>query len=158
MAQKDNKPPEKDHKVIESNPFEQRRVKGPVVWAVLLFVPVMLGVLVAMRQPSPQAMETQQNVSAEVVQSQAPQENPEERLRRLQADERIRAAGKEVPACNTDGWTGLKMEGVTLERAKALGVPYRVLPPGSMTTQDYSPDRLNFDLDSNGAVTRAWCG
>lgn len=40
----------------------------------------------------------------------------------------------------------------------ALGVPLRILPPGSMMTMDYRADRLNVELDQDGMITRLWCG
>lgn len=34
----------------------------------------------------------------------------------------------------------------------------RILPPGSMVTMDYRPDRLNIEHDASGAITRIACG
>lgn len=34
----------------------------------------------------------------------------------------------------------------------------RILPPDSVMTQDFRPDRLNVDLDAEGMITRFWCG
>ncbi|MCB1538860.1 MAG: hypothetical protein H6865_08040 [Rhodospirillales bacterium] len=36
--------------------------------------------------------------------------------------------------------------------------PHRVIPPGAAVTMDYSPDRVNFQLDENGRIVRIWCG
>ena len=36
--------------------------------------------------------------------------------------------------------------------------PVRIIPPGAPVTQDFSPRRLNFDLDTRGRVVRVWCG
>ncbi|MGL4235080.1 I78 family peptidase inhibitor [Tabrizicola sp.] len=34
----------------------------------------------------------------------------------------------------------------------------RFIEPGMPITMDYSPTRLNFDLNSAGRITRVWCG
>jgi Peptidase inhibitor I78 family len=34
----------------------------------------------------------------------------------------------------------------------------RVIPPNSPVTQDYRPERANFDLDKDGVIVRIWCG
>ena len=34
----------------------------------------------------------------------------------------------------------------------------RILPPGSMVTMDYRPDRLNVEHDADGVITRSTCG
>lgn len=41
---------------------------------------------------------------------------------------------------------------------KALGRPYRVLPPGSAATMDFSPVRINLETDDKGLVSRITCG
>ncbi|MDO9381019.1 MAG: I78 family peptidase inhibitor [Nocardioidaceae bacterium] len=39
-----------------------------------------------------------------------------------------------------------------LARAESDGRPVRVLPPGTMMTMDWRPDRLNVHLDDAGAL------
>ncbi len=34
----------------------------------------------------------------------------------------------------------------------------RILPPDSVMTQDFRPDRVNVDLDEDGVIIRLWCG
>lgn len=41
---------------------------------------------------------------------------------------------------------------------KALGRPYRILPPGAMATMDFSPARINVETDDKGTVLRISCG
>lgn len=36
--------------------------------------------------------------------------------------------------------------------------PIRVIAPGQPVTQDYSPARLNLDVDASGRLVRPWCG
>jgi hypothetical protein len=35
---------------------------------------------------------------------------------------------------------------------------YRILKPGSVATMDFSPDRLNVEINDQGVVTRLFCG
>jgi hypothetical protein len=34
----------------------------------------------------------------------------------------------------------------------------RVIRPGDAVTEDFSPARLNIDLDATDRIARAWCG
>lgn len=36
--------------------------------------------------------------------------------------------------------------------------PVRIIPPGGIVTTEYSPKRLNIDLNSRGEIVRFWCG
>lgn len=36
--------------------------------------------------------------------------------------------------------------------------PVRILWPETPVTEDYSPARLNFDVNAAGVITRVWCG
>lgn len=40
----------------------------------------------------------------------------------------------------------------------SLAQPLRIIPPGTAVTMDYSPRRLNVDLDENDLIVRIWCG
>ncbi len=40
----------------------------------------------------------------------------------------------------------------------ALDQPVRVIPPGGIITMEYSPRRLNVDLDNANNIVRFWCG
>ena len=42
--------------------------------------------------------------------------------------------------------------------ATTFAVPVRFIHPTDAVTMDFSPDRLNFDIDSNGIITRVRCG
>lgn len=39
-----------------------------------------------------------------------------------------------------------------------FGQDVRVITPGMAVTEDYSPSRLNIDLDAGGRISRLWCG
>lgn len=36
--------------------------------------------------------------------------------------------------------------------------PVRIIDPGMAVTQDFNPQRLNFDIDGNGRISRVSCG
>lgn len=59
--------------------------------------------------------------------------------------------------CDFPGLLG-QVPGEALLAQTLGGRGYRVLPPGSMATQDYSPARVNLELDESGKVKRVWCG
>ncbi|MEL7026033.1 MAG: I78 family peptidase inhibitor [Pseudomonadota bacterium] len=44
-----------------------------------------------------------------------------------------------------------------LETMKFAG-PTRFINPGDAVTMDFRLDRLNFDFDETGKITRIWCG
>lgn len=67
----------------------------------------------------------------------------------------------DLPGPNTCGAHGMqdllgKDRGVLA--AMTLPVGTRVITPGMAVTEDYSPARLNIDLDARGRITGVWCG
>ena len=42
--------------------------------------------------------------------------------------------------------------------ATSFAVPMRIIHPRDPVTMDLRPDRLNFDIDDNGIITRVRCG
>jgi hypothetical protein len=51
-----------------------------------------------------------------------------------------------------EGRTGAALDGIVFAQ------PVRIIGPGDAVTEDYSPVRINFDLDHTGTITRIWCG
>jgi hypothetical protein len=49
---------------------------------------------------------------------------------------------------------GMPLTAVTLPD----GLNHRIIAPGTAVTRDFSPERVNFDLDAKGRITRVWCG
>jgi hypothetical protein len=57
-----------------------------------------------------------------------------------------------APACRADSYR-------PGDKAPAqLAPPGRLIRPGDSYIMNYSPDRLNLDIDQNGIITRVWCG
>ena len=44
-----------------------------------------------------------------------------------------------------------------LERILIMG-QIRVIRPGSIVTEDYVTERINFDIDGTNRISRIWCG
>ena len=65
---------------------------------------------------------------------------------------------EEQRACGADELQHLLGTAVGGFDFDGLGRTVRVLPPGSLYTQDYIPQRLNVDVDGGGTITRLWCG
>lgn len=63
--------------------------------------------------------------------------------------------GNAAPGCDFARWVGLPVDEQAI---KETGRPYRVLPPGSVATMDYNPDRLNVHLGDGGIVIAVTCG
>lgn len=48
-------------------------------------------------------------------------------------------------------------DGSILDRIR-LAAPARIIRPGQAVTMDYSPDRLNIELDAANRIQRVYCG
>ena len=54
-----------------------------------------------------------------------------------------------------DAWIGKPVDEALVE---ATGKIYRILPPGSLMTMDYNPERINVHLNEDGIVIDIKCG
>jgi hypothetical protein len=68
------------------------------------------------------------------------------------------AAGPEEESCGAAGMQDLVGQDKAVFAAMTLPVGTRIIEPGMAITEDYSPSRLNIDLDAEGRITRVWCG
>ncbi len=69
------------------------------------------------------------------------------------------AHGEEVEdSCGANGFLGLVGQTGEIASMLVLDQPRRVIAPGSIVTSDYRLERINFDLDEQGMITRIWCG
>ena len=67
-------------------------------------------------------------------------------------------AAQETDSCGTAGFMGLVGQPGEIARMLVLEGPVRVIAPGDAVTRDYRRERINFDLDEDGAIIRIWCG
>ena len=61
-------------------------------------------------------------------------------------------------ACGAPGLQGLVGQNRSVLQTMKFGVPTRVIEPGMAVTTDYSPTRLNIELDDRGTIIRVTCG
>jgi hypothetical protein len=48
--------------------------------------------------------------------------------------------------------------GASISPSETIPQGARLIRPGDAVTEDFSPTRLNIDLDAAGRILRAWCG
>lgn len=65
------------------------------------------------------------------------------------------AVAEENIECSFQEWIG---KPVDEDAVRALHRPYRILGPDSMATMDFSPVRINLEVDEEGIVTAIRCG
>jgi hypothetical protein len=61
-------------------------------------------------------------------------------------------------ACGAPGLQGLVGQPRRVLETMTFAGPVRVIEPGMAVTMDYSPNRLNIELDDEGTITRVTCG
>ena len=61
-------------------------------------------------------------------------------------------------SCGADGLQGLVGQHRSVLAAMTFRSPVRVIEPGMAVTMDFSPSRLNIELDATGRITRVYCG
>jgi hypothetical protein len=61
-------------------------------------------------------------------------------------------------SCGAEGLQGLVGQHRGVLAAMTFKAPVRVIEPGMAVTMDYSPARLNIELDSVGRIARIYCG
>lgn len=64
----------------------------------------------------------------------------------------------DADACGAPGLESLLGEPAQAVTSMVLANPYRIIAPGQAVTDDYSPGRINFELDGNGRIARIFCG
>ncbi len=141
--------PERDEDLLGRAPGMRR---SPLVWFILLAIPVLGGLYAGFSRPSVVAGEAPKAVSYTpegVVIAAAPP----------QLDQPGYMAGRSLPvSCDFKEWVGRQADEAMQASLKAQKRAFRILPPGSAMTMDYSEDRVNFNVDPDGKITRVWCG
>ncbi|MGQ0528132.1 MAG: I78 family peptidase inhibitor [Alphaproteobacteria bacterium] len=162
MKEKNEREPRK----IEEIELTTRLSRNPAIWFGLILIPVFLGLLIAFVGPDEAPVEPALSIVSEPAPRQAvPEYSPvpgQQGQRKAPPQAQGIEAAPGAPAvqsCNFNIWAGRPLnEAEVVRELSALKRPYRFLPPGSMMTMDYSPARVNFDLDDARVVKRIWCG
>lgn len=79
----------------------------------------------------------------------------------LAACEPLPPGGPSLPpddACGASGLQDLVGQSTSVLAAMTFPAPMRVIKPGMAVTMDYSPERLNLDVDAAEIITRVYCG
>ena len=61
-------------------------------------------------------------------------------------------------ACGASGFQGLIGQTGEIARLLDLEQSMRVIEPGMAVTMDYSPDRINFEIDEQDRIAAVRCG
>lgn len=61
-------------------------------------------------------------------------------------------------ACGAAGLQGFVGQDEAILAATTFVAPVRIIRPGTAVTMDFSPGRLNIELDARGKITRVYCG
>lgn len=64
----------------------------------------------------------------------------------------------EESACGAAGMQDLIGRDQGVLAAMTFPTGTRIITPGMAVTEDYSPSRLNIDVDGSGKITGVWCG
>jgi hypothetical protein len=70
----------------------------------------------------------------------------------------VQATDPVPSACGADGMQNLVGQDKSVFAAMTFPTGTRIIEPGMPITADFSAERLNFDLDTNGQIARVWCG
>jgi hypothetical protein len=60
--------------------------------------------------------------------------------------------------CGAGGLQGLVGQPESVLAGRRFSQPLRVIPPGQAVTMDYSPARLNIEIDARGRIAAVHCG
>jgi Peptidase inhibitor I78 family len=174
----------KDRKIEDLLNKDARFMRSPLLWFCLLAIPVLLSLYTAFIMKAPP--ETPPRPVAEGVAEPGSPGTSETQTRAFMPDDfagerpvmgaaqpfegrgavvtRSGYAQDHAPPplaaaeCRFDDLVGKPADAPTQDAIKAQNRAVRVLGPGAMMTQDYSPSRVNLETDADGKITRVWCG
>lgn len=66
--------------------------------------------------------------------------------------------GDQPGTCGAEAWSSYIGAPSSSLDAVRFRQPVRVIPAGAPITMDFNPDRLNFELDTRGRISRVYCG
>lgn len=144
------RPPKKEKTIEDLLNKDDKMMKSPVLWFFLLTIPVILCFYIGLTQTGPATAEPKPVVEytpEEIARVPAP---------KLGTGELGERGG--APVCGYQEWVGRQADNALEATLKADKRAYRILPPGSMMTQDYSPSRVNVETDAGDKIVRVWCG
>jgi hypothetical protein len=163
----DEKPPEseKEPRLRAYDEEIDLKVRNPWPWLIMAAVPLFLGIVIMLRQPdAPTVTERAAAVSPKVLWKEridAKTKSGVPNVRTIPGTDRpavaLQPEEKDYP-CDFAPWVGMRMEEDILQAVRQVNRPYRILLPGAPMTMDFSPARINFDVNKKNVITRVWCG
>ena len=127
-------------------------IRSPILWFTLLFIPVLMGLYAGFNRPS-----RTPGVEAPRVIIYMPEDFVVTPL--PSGQQSAWSAGRTVPvSCDFKEWVGRQADERMQAELKARKHAFRILPPKAPTSMYYSEDRVNFNVNANGKITRVWCG
>jgi hypothetical protein len=69
----------------------------------------------------------------------------------------VPAPPAQATTCDAEALRDLIGRNITVLQTMRFGVTVRIIGPGTMVTEDFSPDRLNIIHDQNGLITDIGC-
>ncbi len=60
--------------------------------------------------------------------------------------------------CGAQGYQNLIGQSADIFASMTFPALMRIIKPGMAVTMDYSPTRINVDLDAQNRIVRFWCG
>ena len=70
----------------------------------------------------------------------------------------IPLTGKAPNECGAQGYQNLIGQSADIFASMTFSAPMRIIKPGMAVTMDYSPNRLNAELDAQNRIVRIYCG
>ncbi len=151
-------------KTEDSLGLEKANLKNPALLFLILLIPVFLGILFTLTAKAPE-----EPGAAEPPPVAAPRQGAY--IRRgggmspvARSEGQMAKVGREMDGklsrqgCSYRELIGLKPDRDVVAKIRETGRPHRILQPGSQMTMDFSPQRINLELDDQGAIRRVWCG
>jgi Peptidase inhibitor I78 family len=144
------KPPKKEKTIEDILNRDNQMMRSPILWFFLLGLPVVLCFYVAFAN---------EDVGPAKEPPKVIEHAPDGAVGAPAVYDKNAAHRRDMATpCDFNEWMGKPADAALEAAIKPLNRPYRILPPGSMMTKDFSPSRINFDLNESGKIIRAWCG
>ena len=140
--------------------MDKKKFRVAVLVPVLVVVVVLGGIIYGVLQSGsvngiePSADAT---VQGEVVESAQGETRPGAASGSMPYDPAMEGPQGDPAACDFASLVGLRVP-EALEQVRPLRRPFRVLAPGDAATQDFSPERINLQIDESGTVATVTCG
>ena len=126
---------------------------SPLIWIILMSIPLIIGVAFSLSR--------QDYEPPKDLKPSPPVVNKAEPIPNVAAKRGMTMEDLNPKNCDYKRWVGLEIKRHMVESLKdetGSARPYRIVPEGSFLSQDFNPERVNFELSDDGTITAIWCG